>query len=187
MAKTSYFQIFITFFKIGLFTFGGGYAMMRVMERELVENKGWIDGKTMLDLLGISQSTPGPFAVNSATYIGHHQRGFLGSFFATLGVVLPSFIIIILISIFLEAFNANIYIQNTLKGINAGVSVLIFQAWFRLTKQLGITVTNVVLMIIGFAVSLFIPSFSIVYLILITAISAIIYGYVFLRGEENGI
>nr|WIF88670.1 chromate transporter [Acholeplasma laidlawii] len=74
MGKNSYFNIFISFFKIGLFTFGGGYAMMRVMEREFVENKKWMDSKSMLDLLAISQSTPGPFAINSATYIGYQQK-----------------------------------------------------------------------------------------------------------------
>src|SRR5690554_7582409 len=172
MAKKSLLEIFLSFFKIGLFTFGGGYAMMRVMEKEFVENKKWMDSKSMLDLLAISQSTPGPFAINSATYIGHQQRGFWGSVVATLGVVLPSFLIIILISIFLEAFSENIYIQHTLKGINAGVSVLIFHAWFSLSKNIGMNVTNLLLMVVGFAVSLFIPSFSIVYLIIITAVFA---------------
>ena len=185
MAKKSLLKIFLSFFKIGLFTFGGGYAMMRVMEKEFVENKKWMDSKSMLDLLATSQSTPGPFAINSATYIGYQQRGFWGSVVATLGVVLPSFLIIILISIFLEAFSENIYIQHTLKGINAGVSVLIFHAWFSLSKNIGMNVTNLLLMVVGFAVSLFIPSFSVVYLIIITAVFAIIYGYVWKRGQVD--
>ena len=185
MGKNSYFNIFISFFKIGLFTFGGGYAMMRVMEREFVENKKWMDSKSMLDLLAISQSTPGPFAINSATYIGYQQKKVGGSVAATLGVVLPSFMIIILISIFLEAFSQNIHIQNVLKGINAGVAVLIFNAWFSLSKNLGVTVINVILMAIGFLVSLFIPSFSVVYLIIMTAIFAIIYGLFMNRGKVD--
>lgn len=185
MEKNSYLNIFISFFKIGLFTFGGGYAMMRVMEKEFVDRKKWMDSKSMLDLLAISQSTPGPFAINSASYIGYQQRKVWGSVVATLGVVLPSFIIIILISIFLEAFNQNIHIQNVLRGINAGVAVLIFQAWFSLSKSLGVTVVNIILMAIGFLISLFIPSFSVVYLIMITAVFAIIYGLIRNRGQVN--
>lgn len=177
MEKNSYFNIFFSFFKIGLFTFGGGYAMMRVMEKEFVENKKWMDSKSMLELLAISQSTPGPFSINSATYIGYQQKKFWGSVVATLGVVLPSLIVIILISLFLEAFSTNIYIQNVLKGINAGVGVLIFNAWFSLSKSLGVTVTNIILMTIGFLVSLFIPSFSVIYLMMITASFGIIYGF----------
>ncbi len=179
MIKNPYLDIFITFFKIGLFTFGGGYAMIRVMEKEVVENKKWIDEKTMLDLVAISQSTPGPFAINGATFIGYQHKKFWGSVLATLGVVLPSMTIIILISIFLVAFNENMYIQNVLKGINAGVSVLIFNAWFRLTKQAGLSFTNIVLMILGFVISFFFPEFSIIYLLILTAISAIVFGYIF--------
>jgi chromate transporter len=183
MSKNTYFNIFISFFKIGLFTFGGGYAMMRVMEREFVEKKKWMASKSMLELLAISQSTPGPFAINSATYIGYQQRKFWGAFFATLGVVLPSFFIIILISIFLVTFNENYYLQNTLRGINAGVAVLIFHAWFSLSKSLGVNVLNMTLMTIGFLVSFFIPSFSVIYLIIITAVCAILFGLFIRRGE----
>lgn len=185
MVKNTYFNIFKSFFKIGLFTFGGGYAMMRVMEKEFVDNKKWMDSKSMLELLAISQSTPGPFAINSATYIGYQQKKVWGSVFATLGVVLPSFFLIILISIFLEAFSANVYIQNVLKGINAGVAVLIFQAWFSLSKNIGVTAINIILMAIGFFISLFIPSFSVIYLILITAMFAIIYGLIRNRGQVD--
>ena len=185
MVKNTYFNIFKSFFKIGLFTFGGGYAMMRVMEKEFVDNKKWMDSKSMLELLAISQSTPGPFAINSATYIGYQQKKVWGSVVATLGVVLPSFFLIILISIFLEAFSANVYIQNVLKGINAGVAVLIFQAWFSLSKNIGVTAINIILMAIGFFISLFIPSFSVIYLILITAMFAIIYGLIRNRGQVD--
>ena len=90
-------KLFWTMFKIGLFTFGGGYAMVAVIERELVEKKNFISQEEFLDLIAIAESTPGPIAVNSATYIGYKFGGVLGSFFATLGVVLPSFIIIFII------------------------------------------------------------------------------------------
>ena len=89
--------IFLTFFKIGLFTFGGGYAMISVIERELVERKKWIEHEEFMEVIGIAESSPGPLAINSATYIGYKICGVLGSLFATLGVVLPSFIIIFII------------------------------------------------------------------------------------------
>ena len=91
--KTALF-LFFTMFKIGLFTFGGGYAMIAILERELVERKKWIEHDEFIDLIAIAESTPGPIAINSSTYIGYKRCGVLGSIFATLGVVLPSFIII---------------------------------------------------------------------------------------------
>ncbi len=185
MNKNSLLNIFITFFKIGLFTFGGGYAMIRVMQKEVVEKKGWIDADTMLDMVTVSESTPGPFAINSATFIGYHQRKFLGSLFATLGVVLPSFIIIILISIFLNAFSNNELIQNVLKGINAGVPVLIFHAWFKLGKQLKINLFNIGLMLLGFGVAFF-TDFSIILLLLIMAVLALIFTFM-IRGKKDAI
>ena len=94
------FSIFWEFFKIGLFTFGGGYAMIGVMQTELVEKKKYVSTDEFLNLIGIAESTPGPLAINSATYIGYKCAGFFGSLFATLGVVLPSFIVIYIISFF---------------------------------------------------------------------------------------
>lgn len=184
MSKHSYLDIFITFFKIGLFTFGGGYAMIHVMQKEVVENKKWIDKETMLDLIVVSQSTPGPFAINGATFIGYKKGKFLGALLATLGVVLPSFVIILLISMFLQAFSENMYVANILKGISAGISVLIFHAWFRLSKQIGVNVINILLMLIGIFVSLIFPQFSVIYLFLIVAVASLIYTYV-LRGKVN--
>ena len=86
------FSLFITMFKIGLFTFGGGYAMIAILEREFVEKKKWLEHDEFMDIIAIAESTPGPIAINSSTYIGYKQSGVLGSLFATLGVVLPSFI-----------------------------------------------------------------------------------------------
>ena len=91
--------LFLCFFKIGAFTFGGGYAMLSLLENEFVEKKGWLTKDEFLDMIAIAESTPGPVAINSATFIGHKTAGFLGSAFSTLGVVLPSFIIIYVIDI----------------------------------------------------------------------------------------
>lgn len=170
----TYFDIFLTFFKIGLFTFGGGYAMIGVMQKDIVEKKKWIDEDTMLELITISEATPGPFAINGATYIGYHKAKFLGSLFATLGVVLPSFMIILLVSLFLEAFNDNTVLQNALKGISAGVPVLIFHALFKLSKKVKINLINGALILIAFTVAFF-TDFSVVLLLILTAVFALLY------------
>ena len=92
------FELFITFFKIGFFTFGGGYAMIPLIERETAEKKKWVTDNDILDIIAVAESTPGPIAINSATFVGYKTAGFWGSFFSTLGVVLPSFTIIYIIS-----------------------------------------------------------------------------------------
>lgn len=169
-----YLDIFYTFFKIGLFTFGGGYAMIAVMQDIIVEHKKWIDEDTMHELISISEATPGPFAVNGATFIGYKRAGFLGSFLATLGVVLPSFIVILLISLFLEQFSNNDIIQNALKGISAGVGVLIIKAFYKMSKKVARTWYNLFFFVLAFVISFF-TNFSVVYLIILTALFAVSY------------
>ena len=132
------FLLFLTMFKIGLFTFGGGYAMIAIIERELVERKKWIENEEFLDLIAIAESTPGPLAINSATYIGYKIGGFFGSVFATLGVVLPSFIIIFVISLFFDAFISLKFVSYAFRGIQACVAFLIISAGFKMLKKLKI-------------------------------------------------
>ncbi len=136
-------KLFLNFFKIGLFTFGGGYAMVAVIERELVERKNWINHEEFLDVVAIAESTPGPIAINSATYIGYKRAGVLGALMATLGVVLPSFIIIFLISLFYEKFIALKYVQYAFNGIRAGVAYLIISAGIKMFKKLEKSFINV--------------------------------------------
>ena len=100
-------ELFITFFKIGAFTFGGGYAMLPLIQEEVL-SKGWISAESLVNFIAISESTPGPFAVNMATFVGSAQGGFLGAFLATLGVVLPSFIIILIIAALIKVSLKNI-------------------------------------------------------------------------------
>ncbi|MGI6782357.1 MAG: chromate transporter [Acholeplasmataceae bacterium] len=161
-----YLDLFITFFKIGLFTFGGGYVMLGIIEKEVTEKKQWITKDEMFNLLAIAESTPGPFAINAATFIGYKRAKFIGSFLATLAVILPSFIIIILISIFLNQFESNKYIQGFLKGIQAGVGVLIFQAAYRLSKPIEKTYFNIIIFFIALIVA-FLTNFNLIYLMLI--------------------
>ena len=111
-----YLKLFFEFFKIGLFTFGGGYAMIPLI-REVVLSHGWMDEAQFLNMIGVSEVTPGPIAINMATYVGSTQAGFLGALLCTLGVVLPSFIIMLLISILLKKYMKNKYVQSALSGV----------------------------------------------------------------------
>ena len=115
----SLWSLFITFFKIGAFTFGGGYAMVSVMEEELAEKKKWITSQDMLDMLVIAESTPGAIAVNTATSVGYRTHGVIGGIVATLGVVLPSFIIISALYFVISALEGNRWYNAAFKGVNA--------------------------------------------------------------------
>ena len=121
------FELFIMFFKIGLFTFGGGYAMISQIKEIIVEKKKWITEEELLEIITIAESTPGPIAINMATYIGYKRKKVLGSLFSTLGVVLPSFIIIFIISLFIEEFMSFKIVKYAFVGINVGVSFLIIK------------------------------------------------------------
>ena len=129
-------ELFSVFFRIGLFTFGGGYAMISLIEHEVGERRGWIDMDELTELFAIAESTPGPIAVNSATYVGYRRAGAAGSVAATLGVVLPSFIIIYLISLFFEQFMALRVVSNAFKGIQVAVSFLILRAGIRMIVRM---------------------------------------------------
>ena len=129
-------SLFITFFKLGLFTFGGGYAMIANIREIVVEKKKWMDEDELLQMIAIAESTPGPIAINMATYIGYKKRGVLGSALATLGVVVPSLVIIYLISLFLDAFMANKYVAYAFVGIKCAVSFLIIKSGLQMLKKL---------------------------------------------------
>ena len=128
-------EIFFTFFKIGAFTFGGGYAMIPLIQRETVEEKNWVTDEDILDIVAIAESTPGPIAINAATFVGYRVAGFMGAFSATLGVVLPSLLIITAISYVLEAFQNLKAVKYAFMGIRAGVLALILKAFFGMFKK----------------------------------------------------
>ena len=128
-------SLFITFFKIGLFTFGGGYAMIPLIEREVVDRKKWIGGEELIEIIAVAESTPGPIAINMATFIGSKKAGALGAAAATAGVVLPSFVIILIISTFLEDFKNIKAVSFAFRGIRAAVLALIVKAVFTLGKK----------------------------------------------------
>ena len=127
--------LFLTFFKIGAFTFGGGYAMIPLIQREIVEKHGWMTDEDILDIFAIAESTPGPIAINSATFVGWRVAGFFGAAMATFGVVLPSFVIILLISFLLTTFADIAAVQYALFGIRAGVLALLIKALWTMYKK----------------------------------------------------
>lgn len=128
--------LFFTFFKIGLFTFGGGYAMIALLEEEFIQRRRWLDKDEFLDMTAIAESTPGPVAINSATYLGYKLAGVPGAATATVAVCLPSFLIIYAISLFFEQFTQLTVIANAFKGIQVCVIYLIFSAGVRMLKAL---------------------------------------------------
>lgn len=129
-------QLFLTMLKIGLFTFGGGYAMIALLENEFVTKLGWLEQEEFLDVAAIAESPPGPIAINSATYIGYKKAGILGSLVATLGMVLPSFCIIYAISLFFDAFLSLTAVACAFKGIQIAVIYLILSAGLRMLKKM---------------------------------------------------
>ncbi len=139
------FILFITFMKIGTFTFGGGYAMIPIIQKEVVEKRKWADNSDILDILAISESTPGPISVNAATYIGFRVAGFWGSLFATLGLIIPSFVVIYIISFFYETFMSWTIVQAAFKGLSIGVIVLLFMAVNKLRKAIPNNILSIVL------------------------------------------
>jgi len=129
-------ELFLTFAKIGLFTFGGGYAMISVIEYACVEQKKWITHDDMMNITVIAESTPGPIAINCATFVGYRKKGIAGAVLATLGIVLPSFIIIYLIAVLLDNFLEITLIANAFRGIKLAVGILILDAALKMLKKM---------------------------------------------------
>ncbi|MBQ8578063.1 MAG: chromate transporter [Clostridia bacterium] len=142
--------LFLTFMKIGGFTFGGGYAMIPLIQKETVENKKWISDDDILEIIAIAESTPGPIAINSATFVGYRTAGVLGAMLATLGVVLPSFVVITLISFVLTQFQELRAVQYAFYGIRAGVLALIVKAFVSMYKKCPKGIVSYIVMVFAF-------------------------------------
>ena len=172
-------NLFWIFFKLGLFTFGGGYAMIPQIKEIIVDKNKWMTNDEMLEIIAISESTPGPIAINIATYIGFKQKKLMGSIAATLGVVLPSLIIIFIISLFLEQFMDNNYVEYAFIGIKCAVAFLILKAGITMLIKMKKNIFNIILLISIFILMIFLEllskSFSSIYLILLGGILGIIY------------
>ena len=175
-------ELFGIFFKIGAFTFGGGYAMIPLIEYETAEKRKLIDKKEISDIVAIAESTPGPIAINSATFVGYRSCGILGSAMATLGVVLPSLVIILLIAFFLRKIMDNRIVQYAFFGIRAGVLALIVKAVVNFFKRADHGVFGITIMIAAFLWSA-ILDWSVIALIALCAVAGMLYcGYARRRG-----
>lgn len=148
------FSLFTTFFKIGAFTIGGGYAMLPLIQREVAEKRKWIDESVMLDIVAIAESTPGPIAINTATFVGTRVCGFWGAFAATLGTVLPSFIIISVLSQVLVRLMEYEIVRFAFNGIRAGVIALIVKALWGMAKKCPKDLFSCILIVLAFVIAL---------------------------------
>ena len=159
-----FFDLFFTFARIGLFTFGGGLAMMPMMQKDLVDKKHWITEEDLIDYYAVGQSTPGIIAVNVATFVGHSQFGVLGGIFATLGIIFPSLVIIMLLAGGINSISEYPRVQAALKGINVAVAALLTSVIVKFAKKTIKNGWNVLFMLIAFVCIFWlkVPSFIII-------------------------
>lgn len=174
MKKHILLDLLLTFTKIGLFTFGGGYAMISIIENQCVEIKKWITHEEMMNITVIAESTPGPIAINCATFVGYKQKGLWGGIMATIGVVVPSFVIIYIISMFLDRFLEITIIANAFRGIQVAVGILIIRVAVNMLKkskmELFHKIVFAVALLTMLAVDIFALDFSSITLIVIAGI-----------------
>lgn len=166
-------DMFLTFAKVGVMTFGGGYAMLPILQREVVENKGWATEEELMDYFAIGQCTPGIIAVNTATFIGQKKKGIFGGIFATLGVVFPSLIIISLLAGVIEAFSHLTVVQHAFGGIRVCVCILILNAVVKLYRKAVVDKITLVIFLLV-ALGSYFTAFSPVVFVLISAAAGII-------------
>ena len=129
--------MFGSFFKIGLFTFGGGYAMVPIIQREVIDHRGWVDRDEFVELLTLAQSAPGPIALNTSVFVGYKMRGYAGALAALLGVVVPAFTVILLVAVYFAQFRENVYVNAAFKGMRPAVVALIVSPIVSLSKGMG--------------------------------------------------
>lgn len=187
VSKSVLIELFMTFAKIGLFTFGGGYAMLSIIEDICVEKKNWITHDEMMNITVIAESTPGPIAINCATYVGYKKGKLPGAILATLGVAVPSFVIIFVISMFLEGFLEIAWIAHAFQGIKLAVGILILDAALKMIRkmpkkrlQIGIMVAAFIVIILINVLELHLSS------VVVMVTAALVSVAFFLVGERRG-
>lgn len=166
--------LFFSMLKIGLFAFGGGLSVIAQLEAEMIDKRKWITKEEFLDMITISESTPGPVAINCATYVGYNVGKLLGAILATIAVCIPSFVIIFIISLFLNQFLENNYVSIAFKGIQVGVVFLILSAGIKMVKEMKKDLLNIIIFLITFLCVIFFfifgVNFSSIFYILISAV-----------------
>ena len=182
-------EIFISLFKIGLFTFGGGYAMIALLENEYVTKRKWLEKEEFLDLVVIAESTPGPIAINASTYIGYKTAGLIGAIAGTVGMCLPSFIIIYTISLFLDSFLEISLIASAFRGIQVCVVYLILSAGIKMLKgmkrnALNISIVSAVIICMVLFALLSVNFSSIFYILISAVVGLAVYVGGLIRGKE---
>ena len=168
------FEMFLTFAKVGVMTFGGGYAMLPILQREVVENKGWATEEELMDYFAIGQCTPGVIAVNTATFIGQKNKGIPGGIVATLGVVFPSLIIISMLAGVIEAFSHLQWVQNAFGGIRVCVCVLILNAVTKLYKKAIVDIPTFIIFLAVALGSIFLSVSPVIFVILAAILGIVV-------------
>ena len=171
-------ELFFTFMKIGLFTFGGGYAMISIIEDICVEKKKWLTHDELAQVAIVAESTPGPIAINCATYVGWIRGGFRGSVLTTVGVVIPSFVIIFTISMLLDNFLEIAVIASAFKGIKMAVGLLILNAGLNMLQKMKKSALALTLLVCSLAVMLLVPNFSALSLMVIAGVISLALSFV---------
>ncbi|MBE6732034.1 MAG: chromate transporter [Ruminococcaceae bacterium] len=184
MAKTSLWDLFISFARIGAFTFGGGYAMLPMLKKEVVEKHKWTTEEELLNYYAVGQCTPGVIAVNTGTFIGHKERGTIGGIVATAGVIAPSFLIILIIAAFLNGFQNNEYVIHALAGIKVAVAALVTNAVIGLWKKGVKDLLGIIIFAVVLALSLFFD-ISPIWIVIAAILLGLFYGK-FAKKEKGG-
>lgn len=170
-------QLFSTFFRIGLFTIGGGYAMIPLIEAKVVDEKHWLSREDLLDLIAVAQSCPGIFAINISIFIGYKLRGMRGATLATLATALPSFLIILTIALCFTRFRDNIYVERAFRGIRPAVVALILAPVFKMGRMAKVNRHNIWIPIVA-TLLIWALGFSPIYVVLLAGIGGYVYGQV---------
>lgn len=175
------FDVFLTFFKIGSFTIGGGYAMLPIIQQEVVEKKKWLSEEDFLDSIAVTNSLPGPLAINCATFVGYRRAGFPGAISAALGAITPSFLIILIIAVFFSSIKESPIVGDIFAGVRPAVVALIAFALVKLVKSVGINLTNISIGIASLVLILLLDFHPIVAIV----IFGILGFFLFRKGEKT--
>ncbi len=178
------FDLFFTFFKIGAFTFGGGYAMLPIIQKEIVESKGLISEEEFLDAIALAQASPGPVAVNTSVYVGYRVRGFKGAIAATLGAVLPSFIIILFIAMYFIQFRSNPIVEKVFLGIRPAIVALILAAVYKMWVKTKRTYLKFFIALATIFIIIFL-GISPVWVVITGALGSVFYHKFILKADET--
>ena len=171
-----YLKLFLSFLKIGAFTFGSGYAMITLIKKEIVDNRKWMSERNIADIIAISESTPGSISISSATFIGYRVGGFPGAVVATFGIIFPSLVIMSIVSFFMKEFAENVYVDYAFAGIRCAVLVLILNATMILFKEMGKYYLNYIVMIASFVLLVFFKM-NVIHILLIDILINLIASY----------